>query len=39
MNTYEGACRYCGSMINIMANSKKKRTGWQRKAAPAKLAS
>lgn len=21
MNTYEGVCRYCGSMINIMANS------------------
>ena len=21
MNTYEGICRYCGSMINIMANS------------------
>ena len=21
MNTYEGACQYCGSMINIMANS------------------
>ena len=21
MNTYEGVCRYCGSTINIMANS------------------
>ena len=21
MNTYEGVCRYCGSIINIMANS------------------
>ena len=21
MNTYEGVCRYCGSVINVMANS------------------